>query len=679
MLFFLQILRWVKGYDRKKRLFLPPVEAGGKLPQEILDAYDREQKEDLSKKTTSLTEVPSEEVVYESTVNVEQTSSQAKIALPPTSITNILKQKVGAYETKGSSTALLPSLTMIGSVMSLSNVLLDGQQGTDISPAAAAIAHYLGIDTSPEAALAANRRGIAVIIHGPPHGGKTTQAEALGKEYDAAVLDFDEVLIESISSASTPGGYKAREFCIHSKAEPEVLLLPSAPTTASQRKLTTVKELDPTPIPPPVDPPQEFEVDPLPDSPLAVPEGKLLTAKLPEDVIVEILAEKLQQRICYCGVIFDGINSKFTSSVSMTTALILRALNNRKHIFFVQLNMELISICGRLEHIKFEEKRRAEEEALAVEAEKEKERERIQALLELPEDEYEKLPDEQKLEIDQKRLEIYKEKKRKMQKEKEEQERLKREKAEEEEKRMEEEKLRRKGRLRDAKQKQAPPAKPTALAAVAAVATVGGTSSRMESSGVFSQPGVSQALGGTKVTTSIASVMSGSETPTPKKKNYRKASARFEDGSDEIKEQTPLQKQYSSFENNLVGVHSVLEDWDRNMGMVRPKVQPEEETIKLQTPAKKSSRSKQKEAALPPAEPQEVKPPAIKPKESREGVGVPCVSVDGTMSKENITMRLCKLELTTPKEVCMYVCMCTELSIRKSKCYCFKKEVTSGL
>ena len=41
----------------------------------------------------------------------------------------------------------------------------------DSSPVSAIIARYLGIDLSHEVQVARNRRGIVVIVHGPPKSG----------------------------------------------------------------------------------------------------------------------------------------------------------------------------------------------------------------------------------------------------------------------------------------------------------------------------------------------------------------------------------------------------------------------------------------------------------------------------------------------------------------------------
>ena len=44
----------------------------------------------------------------------------------------------------------------------------------DMTPVAEALARHLGIDLSNDGIQARNRRGIAIIVHGPPGSGKAT-------------------------------------------------------------------------------------------------------------------------------------------------------------------------------------------------------------------------------------------------------------------------------------------------------------------------------------------------------------------------------------------------------------------------------------------------------------------------------------------------------------------------
>lgn len=44
----------------------------------------------------------------------------------------------------------------------------------DMTPVAEALARHLGIDLTNDGIQARNRRGVAIIVHGPPGSGKTT-------------------------------------------------------------------------------------------------------------------------------------------------------------------------------------------------------------------------------------------------------------------------------------------------------------------------------------------------------------------------------------------------------------------------------------------------------------------------------------------------------------------------
>ena len=53
----------------------------------------------------------------------------------------------------------------------------EGVGDLEITPAAAAIARYLGIDLSPEGKAARYKKGLNVIVTGPPLSGKSFQAK----------------------------------------------------------------------------------------------------------------------------------------------------------------------------------------------------------------------------------------------------------------------------------------------------------------------------------------------------------------------------------------------------------------------------------------------------------------------------------------------------------------------
>ena len=141
-----------------------------------------------------------------------------------------------------------------------------------------------------------------------------------------------------------------------------------------------------------------------------VPEGSLLLTKLPEDVVVDILTERtlvslprqtvslwhthtvpcyalasmyglcmpeccmslcvsvchllnppplcVQQPDCYRSVVVDGLHSQFIPHPMLATALVLKALGDRKHIYFVNLCFTYEAHLAWLEAVEKEEKRK---------------------------------------------------------------------------------------------------------------------------------------------------------------------------------------------------------------------------------------------------------------------------------------------------------------------------------
>ena len=661
-----QILKWLKERYKLKKLFLPPITPGGKLPREILEAYSKERGVAKAAATAGAADDPSGDTgpAKESTISVEQSESQLRLpsALMPSS-TNV-EQKVGTYETKTglpSSSALAPSaveLSVINSLTVLSQATLGTQHSdteVDSNPVTAAVARYLGLDLSPEAVLAGNRRGIALIVSGPPQSGKTTQAKALAELYGATVLVVDDVLIDAISSASTPAGCKAREYCMQTV---EITVEEEASPQVSQKKPQKDVAKD-EPSSQPVEAPQFFPVLSLEGSQFSVPAGTLPYKALPEELVVDILADRMQHKDCSQGVVVDGIDSRFTAGTLMTAALILRAFNNRKHIYFVELSMELPALEARMVELELERERKARAEADARREAEEQEEKRIAALLDLPEDEYESLDEEQKKAIDARRLALYKEKRRKRQAEEEERQRLKREK-EEEERRLEDEKQKRRGRG----------AKETAKRH-SVVAKVAGTLQKGSPTGnkEAATPNASdQLLGGNIPTASGSSLILGTETPTQSSKRRSKKdppAVALEQIA--AKPGSSLGKRYTLFESGVGAIHQLLEDWDRNTGEVRTKPQPDPEEAKT-TPSKKS-KGKQKPASRSDSlervnnvSTQPTEPPIQEVDESRAGVGVPMIVMDGNQEVKSITDRILSSNLPSPVEVqCIYILLRTNI------------------
>ena len=656
----MQILRWLKDYDKQGRLFLPPPNPRGSLSTEIIQAYQRDHQPKAAESDNKPPEVdlklPSEaSILEESSVSVGQhAGSRLKL---PSSVELQQQQQVGTYEPKTSmlsTTALLshPELSsFIGSMSGITDgATLPSYTDIEVSPVFSAIARYLGFDLSPEAIEAENRRGVAVIIHGPPSSGKTVQAKLLGEKYNAAVLKVDDVLIEAISSASTPAGCKARECCIQAAQvkTDEVTEAVSSHSAASKKQLSKEKEKEKEAQEEstlsPVEPTKPFPVNILEGTQYAALNGTLLPTVLEAELVKEILSDRLQHQDCRRGIIFDGVESKFVDRTPTSLALVLHVLNNRKHIYFVNLEMELQEIVERHQQIEQARLHREEEEERQKQEAEEKEVQRISALLDLDEDEYEALSEEQQREIDQQRLERKRERRLQRQREKEEQERLERELIEEEERRLEEEKmLKKKGKSTKPRMSNAINSiKPPIIAALVA------------GSGIVSRPNsqtsFAQKIAGNAATASTASILSGVETPSGgmKRKGARKMSGKqtIPEGNEDLSK-TPLERKYDRYESEFEGLKTLLEDWDRQKGVARPKPQPVEEDTKT-TPSRKGNKSsKQKSSAS--DEVHQIESVAVE--ERRENLGVPLISVQAEQTEELVSKAIYEDGLPSVEEI----------------------------
>jgi len=74
----------------------------------------------------------------------------------------------------------------------------------------------------------------------------------------------------------------------------------------------------------------------------------------------------LQQADCQKGAIFDGLTSQFISTQQTLAGLVLKATNNRKFIFFVNLSMTLEEIRQREKGIEDEKLRQESKEMIVL-------------------------------------------------------------------------------------------------------------------------------------------------------------------------------------------------------------------------------------------------------------------------------------------------------------------------
>ncbi|XP_027128846.1 hydrocephalus-inducing protein homolog isoform X3 [Larimichthys crocea] len=376
-----KILRLMQGYDENNRLLLPPRVPGESLPQELLDYYtehcsqlknDAELKEDLDEKENGTDE--------------EKRTNESEEEMHTTSV-KPAEQLVSEMTKEGSSERL-------------------GQ--LEMTPVSRAIARHMCIDLSPEGLAARNRRGIAIIIYGAPLIDKGSTAAALARHYSGACLSVDAVVTDVLMNGTSPVSLTARQIFdsaaaqyaerIAEQATEEITDLgPAADLKASdpapksnQAPHHNVEEL-PKPSKDSCSTNNSKEAPQQSESVehLALCLGGDVTSLrnlLPEQLLVDILAERLQLKDCYRGIVISSLESVYTQSVASTLQVVLKALNNRKHIYVVNLSDSYAALKAR------ERAQRETEEAL----EKEKAEREEKWLQELDDEEYDALPEEEK-------------------------------------------------------------------------------------------------------------------------------------------------------------------------------------------------------------------------------------------------------------------------------------------
>lgn len=84
-----------------------------------------------------------------------------------------------------------------------------------------------------------------------------------------------------------------------------------------------------------------------------------MSTVLPEDLIVDLLSERLQLSDCSRGVVIDGLETLFAQNYLLAASAILKAFNNRRYIYcftmksdykkyLEQQNKILEEICKKL-------------------------------------------------------------------------------------------------------------------------------------------------------------------------------------------------------------------------------------------------------------------------------------------------------------------------------------------
>uniref|UniRef100_A0A7M4E0J9 HYDIN axonemal central pair apparatus protein n=1 Tax=Crocodylus porosus TaxID=8502 RepID=A0A7M4E0J9_CROPO len=440
-----KILRMLKGYDSHNILLLPPRIPGEKLPPEVLECYNEQKKIQDEQAKTKMVEAVKQE-------NGEDFQPRGK-----GSFFRIHKEdsKLEQDDDEEEDFEKENWQSIDGSCQRAVGEL-------DNNPVSRAIARHLGIDISPEGRAARNRRGIVIIVHGAPLTGKTSTAVTLAKHYSTACLSIDSVVMEAISDRSSSAGLRARELCIKATIEQaqreaeeaagqstELSGVPAPLSTRlsiealakhtsegsqqssesktgpqsvtsrgyrgstatgrgrseghaslSQKQQQQQHQSDQTGSQVPSSPVPSVPIQRrLSISASVAGEVGLMSCMLPDDLLVEILSERMQLSDCYQGVVFDGLETLFTHSMSSALLCLLKAINNRRYIFFVNLFQDYVAMKAR------EKAKTEQEEKEAISREKAR-------LQEMDEEEYDALTEEQKIQFDNELLQALRERKR---------------------------------------------------------------------------------------------------------------------------------------------------------------------------------------------------------------------------------------------------------------------------
>ncbi|XP_029289106.1 hydrocephalus-inducing protein homolog [Cottoperca gobio] len=396
-----KILRLMQDYDANNILLLPPRAPGESLPTELLDYYEEfcSQRKDNEELNEGLDEKEAEM----GDAHKEENRSRQNDVHPPD----------GKVEEKHTVT-VKPAELLVSEMTKEESRLLE------MTPVSRAIARHMCVDLSPEGLAARNRRGIAIIVYGAPLIGRGSIVAALACHYGGTCLSVDAVVTAVLMSGTSPVSLtarqlydcaaaeyaekKAEEAAQSTEAGPAAHLEASVPAPQSARASPDTVEV--------LGKPSE---DSCSENDSKAPQetenthftlclgGDVTTLSnlLPEELLVNILAQRFQLSDCHRGIVVDGLESVYTQSAASTLQVVLKALNNRKHIYVVNLSDSYAALKAR------ERAQRETEETL----QKEKADREEQWLQELHEDEYDALPEEEKERIVQRFTEKYRQQK----------------------------------------------------------------------------------------------------------------------------------------------------------------------------------------------------------------------------------------------------------------------------
>ncbi|KAM6177458.1 hydrocephalus-inducing protein homolog [Erethizon dorsatum] len=456
-----KILRQLKGYDSHNTLLLPPRPPGEKLPPELYEYFKemRKSKEEQMK-AKYLETLAQDNDSEDLTVSGASTSTKRTLISQGISVTPYLEERHNllpefkAYPDEDEDEDSLEKFIFQSDEIQRSYSQTAEEFGeVESNPVSKAIARHLGIDISAESRMAKSRKGIIIIIHGTPLSGKTVNAISIAKYYSAACLSIDSIVLEAISDSSSIPGIQARELCIKATIEQSIkegedstqeasggqsATVQSRQSSENLGKLTSEITVVTSEIKPgksmrgsvllPKSKPEshssasqkqhhqhQSETPQVPSSPLLGPtqrrlsvsasvggETGLTSCVLPDELLTQILTERIQLSDCYQGVVFDGLDTLFARSAPAALLCLLKAIGSREHIYVLNMAQDYMAM-------KAQEKARKEQEENKHKEELEKEKMRLQNM---DEDEYDALTEEEKNSFDREVQQVLRERKK---------------------------------------------------------------------------------------------------------------------------------------------------------------------------------------------------------------------------------------------------------------------------
>nr|XP_012627881.1 hydrocephalus-inducing protein homolog isoform X3 [Microcebus murinus] len=447
-----KILRKLKGYDSYNSLLLPPRNPGERLPPEVYE-YFREMKKSReeqmkAKFLESLVQENEEEDMITSDQGTSNSTKRTSLSRGISVTSNLEERHVPMVDSKTFSDddddeeSLEKIMFQTDKVQSIDSHSTDEVGEVESNPVSKAIARHLGIDISAEGRLSKNRKGIAIIIHGTPLSGKSATAMSIAKYYNAACLNIDSIVLEAVSDSNNIPGIRARELCIKAAIEQSIregeesaqeasggpsAIGPIRLSTETLGKLASEMTL----VVPDGKPGKsvrgsmlvnkskadshasgsqkqhhqhqsetsQVSSSPLPSGPaqrrLSVSasiggETGLMSCVLPDELFVQILADRIQLSDCYRGVVFDGLDTLFARNVPAALLSLLKAFGSREHIYVLNMAQDYAAM-------KAQEKAKKEREEFKRREALQKEKDRLQNM---DEEEYDALTEEEKIIFD---------------------------------------------------------------------------------------------------------------------------------------------------------------------------------------------------------------------------------------------------------------------------------------